>query len=137
MLKAQPKPDIPAPKPNKEINPELNIKTSKVYGVRAVTQSDSPSPNGEFTWIEPEDMVFSEMEYNVCETCGASNGRCGNTVSSNDRTECMNCYDTRKTGQVVVHSNLKRTDAELARTFAIIDPENFSILDPQRYNIVP
>lgn len=56
------------------------------------------------------------MEYNRCMTCGAGDGRAGNLIDG----ECLNCHDTRKTGDVVVHANLNRTEAELKATMAIL-----------------
>lgn len=56
-------------------------------------------------------------EPNVCKTCGAGDGRAGVLING----ECLNCRDTRKTGEVVVHVNLSRTEAELAKTFAILN----------------
>ena len=63
------------------------------------------------------------MQYNTCETCGANNGRAGiliRTVHS-AKSECMNCYDTRRTGEVTVHLNLRRTSEEIAKTCAILN----------------
>lgn len=64
------------------------------------------------------------MQYNVCETCGASNGRAGNLISMTGESpsECMNCYDTRRTGDLTIHANLNRTQEELAKTTAILNP---------------
>jgi hypothetical protein len=56
------------------------------------------------------------MEYNECKTCTANNGRAGTLING----ECQNCYDTRRSGSAVVHANLVRTAAELAKTFEII-----------------
>lgn len=61
------------------------------------------------------------MEYNRCSTCGAGDGRCGVmfiTVEHGE-PECENCYDTRRTGDVVIHTNLTRTHVELLRTMDI------------------
>lgn len=62
------------------------------------------------------------MQYNTCETCGANNGRAGLLIKAGnyDKRECMNCYDTRRTGAATLHSNLRRTPEEIAKTFAII-----------------
>ena len=57
------------------------------------------------------------MEYNKCKTCEADNGRAGLLVNY----ECLNCYDTRKAKSVCIHTSLKRTDAELQRTIAILN----------------
>jgi hypothetical protein len=63
----------------------------------------------------------SKMEYNVCQTCGAKDGRAGNLFSdSGGPFECLNCRDTRKTGAYVIHLDLKRTDEEIDRTMAIL-----------------
>ncbi len=60
--------------------------------------------------------IPGNMEYNVCVTCKASDGRAGNLING----ECMNCYDTRMRGELVVHANLNRTEVELQRTFGIL-----------------
>lgn len=57
------------------------------------------------------------MQYNICKTCGACDGRAGLLIND----ECVNCNDTRKTGAITVHTNLRRTPEELNRTFAILD----------------
>ena len=56
------------------------------------------------------------MQYNVCKTCGAKDGRAGLLIND----ECQNCYDTRNTGKITIHANLARTDEEIQKTFAII-----------------
>lgn len=59
------------------------------------------------------------MEYNTCEICGASDGRCGLMFSSKKITgnkfTCLNCYDTLKTGNIVIHTELNRTDEEIKK----------------------
>lgn len=70
------------------------------------------------------------MEYNTCKTCGANNGRAGLLIND----ECKNCHDTRKSGDIVVHAGLSRTEEELKKTFQIPDnahvhPVFKSILD--------
>lgn len=57
-----------------------------------------------------------KMQYNVCKTCGANNGRAG--MLRND--ECANCYDTRTSGSITIHSSLVRTAEEHKKTFAIL-----------------
>ena len=52
-----------------------------------------------------------EMQYNECKTCEAKNGHAGLLINNN----CLNCYDTEKTGNMVLHSNLKRTEKEVER----------------------
>ena len=62
------------------------------------------------------------MRYNVCETCGAKDGRAGLLICVWDApNECLNCHDTRKTGNIVVHADLDRTSEELRKTMAILD----------------
>ena len=63
------------------------------------------------------------MQYNECGKCKAGNGRCGNCFREKGSSllECLNCHDTRKSGDIVIHANLPRTDEELSRTFAIIE----------------
>ncbi len=60
---------------------------------------------------------MSKMEYNVCGTCGASDGRAGLLING----ECMNCHDTRKSGDISIHTNLPRTEEEILRTFKILE----------------
>jgi hypothetical protein len=64
------------------------------------------------------------MEYNVCGTCGAKDGRTGlliATEKSNCVAECLNCCDTRESGVITIHSNLIRTDEEIEKTMKILD----------------
>lgn len=63
------------------------------------------------------------MNYNVCSTCGACNGRAGLLFGKVgcDLYDCENCRDTKKSGKIVIHSNLPRTEEELKKTFAILD----------------
>lgn len=64
------------------------------------------------------------MQYNECETCGAKDGRAGLLVKTDDNPcfECQNCSDTRKTGDVVIHAHLSRTDEEISKTMNILNP---------------
>ena len=57
------------------------------------------------------------MDFNVCTTCGARDGRAGMLIGPKDSniSECINCRDTRKTGIITLHANLPRTDEEIAR----------------------
>lgn len=57
------------------------------------------------------------MEYNVCKTCGASDGRAGFLING----ECQNCHMTRKKNAVIINGYLPRTDEELKRTMNILD----------------
>lgn len=62
------------------------------------------------------------MEFNICETCGAKDGRAGLLIGrKGGPMECLNCHDTRKSGAITLHSNLERTDEELKKTFSILD----------------
>ena len=63
------------------------------------------------------------MEYNKCNFCGADNGRCvlmTCTKYTNNKAACMNCHDTLKTGNIVIHTNLRRTDKEIKKTISLI-----------------
>lgn len=55
------------------------------------------------------------MQYNKCEQCGAGDGRAGN-LWSNKRLGlhmlCRNCWDTAKTGALVIHADLQRNEEE-------------------------
>ncbi len=57
------------------------------------------------------------MEYNKCKTCFAANGKAGLLIND----ECKNCYDTRKENKIIIHTYLIRTEAELIRTFKILE----------------
>lgn len=59
------------------------------------------------------------MQYNKCKTCEANNGRAGMLIND----ECLNCYETRETGKIVIHANLKRTDNEIEKTMDILTPK--------------
>ena len=66
------------------------------------------------------------MGYNICKTCGASDGRAGNLKTSPSIgafEECANCFDTRESGMIVIHYNLSRKDEELEKTIAILTPK--------------
>jgi hypothetical protein len=64
------------------------------------------------------------MEYNVCGICGAKDGRAGLLIG-NDVTglvhACLNCHETRTTGNIVIHTDLIRTDEEIVKTMAILE----------------
>ena len=66
------------------------------------------------------------MKYNVCSTCGAKDGRAGMLIDTKDGNgaECLNCYDTRKSGEITLHGNLSRTEDEIKKTFKILDSGN-------------
>lgn len=71
---------------------------------------------------ETQSQEKKEMQYNICETCGACDGRAGNLTSQKDGSqlnECINCYTTRQTGEVFI-SCLSRTEEEIKKTKAII-----------------
>lgn len=57
------------------------------------------------------------MQYNICKTCGACDGRAGLLIND----ECRNCHETRKHRVASFHGGLKRTDEEIRKTFAILD----------------
>ena len=63
------------------------------------------------------------MEYNICKICGAKDGRAGLLIGNPKKNlvnACMNCHDTRTTGNIVIHSNLIRTDEEIQKTMNIL-----------------
>lgn len=64
-------------------------------------------------------MNSKTMQYNICKTCGAKDGRAGNLFNE----ECENCYKTRMTGEFCIHTWLKRTDEEIQKTMSIL-PSN-------------
>ena len=51
------------------------------------------------------------MQFNVCGTCGAKDGRAGVLVNG----ECLSCRDSRRTNSCVLHTDLPRTDEEIQR----------------------
>ena len=64
------------------------------------------------------------MDFNVCETCHAMDGRAGNLFRKKGTIgpwECFNCYKTRETGNLVIDASLDRTDEEFKRTAAILE----------------
>ncbi len=66
-------------------------------------------------------IEMTKMEYNVCETCGACDGRAGLVINvKGNPVECKNCYETRKTGAVFIDTTLPRTEAELVKTMNIL-----------------
>ena len=68
---------------------------------------------------------MSKMEYNVCKTCGAKDGRAGmlwgKIIDGVEVAECENCHMTRKSGNCHVNGDLQRTPAELKKTFNILN----------------
>ena len=58
------------------------------------------------------------MKYNECKICKANNGRAGILISKKDEQGglCLNCWHTRRTGNVYIDSSLSRTDEELQLT---------------------
>lgn len=64
------------------------------------------------------------MQYNECKICGAKDGRAGILIGNTSKNlidACLNCHDTRTTGEIVIHLNLVRTDEELKKTFALLE----------------
>ncbi len=62
-----------------------------------------------------------KMQYNVCETCGASDGKAGLLIKEGEGPEeCVNCSTTRTTGEVFIDTSLLRTEEEIKKTIAII-----------------
>ena len=66
---------------------------------------------------------MAKMQYNICETCGANNGRAGLLISNEEGFlfECRNCHTTRKTSEVFIDMSLSRTEEELKKTMAILE----------------
>lgn len=65
---------------------------------------------------ETEKLQKPKMQYNVCKTCGAKDGRAGLLINN----ECENCHTTRKSGIISIHSHLSRTEEEIKKTFNIL-----------------
>lgn len=64
------------------------------------------------------------MGYNICKICGAKDGRAGMLIGNPEKNQpdaCLNCHDTRTTGEITIHANLVRTNEELQKTFAILN----------------
>lgn len=79
-----------------------------------------------FSFICPatSDPEPSIMEYNKCKNCGAFNGRAGVLFSSPYEGYydlCRNCKDTLTKQVITIHTDLHRTEAELAKTFELIE----------------
>lgn len=56
------------------------------------------------------------MEYNTCETCGATEGKCGILIGKKGLPEeCLNCSDSRHENSMVIHSNLVRSEGEILK----------------------
>lgn len=73
-----------------------------------------------------------KMEFNVCETCGAKDGRAGTLIKTSDgSSECFNCRTTRKTGNVSIDASLSRNTEEIERTIAILKPKNKDLNMPE------
>ena len=57
---------------------------------------------------------MSKMQYNVCAVCGAKDGRAGLLISTQELSNaCVNCHETKKTGSMVLHTHLHRTQEEV------------------------
>lgn len=66
------------------------------------------------------------MQYNECKICGAKDGRAGilwGVPSLGIEMACQNCYETKRTGNVVIFSHLIRSEEELQRTINILTTE--------------
>lgn len=64
------------------------------------------------------------MQYNVCKVCGACDGRAGTLMTSPSQgieSACDNCYDSLTTGNMVLHTRLRRTSEEVAKMMAAVD----------------
>lgn len=63
------------------------------------------------------------MGFNICTVCGAKDGRAGMLIGTEEfpNHACLNCHDTRTTKEIVLHSNLIRTDEEIKKTFNILE----------------
>lgn len=64
------------------------------------------------------------MKYNECNYCGAGNGRAGLLWTTHDESikdACENCYQTLKTGSIVLHTHLIRTDEEINKTINLLN----------------
>jgi hypothetical protein len=68
------------------------------------------------------------MQFNKCDHCGAGDGRAGNCFGTEGQEEmyCANCVDTMRSGDVVFHANLRRTDEEIAKTRELVKTETFA-----------
>lgn len=64
------------------------------------------------------------MQYNECGVCGAKDGRAGLLIGNLSKGlvhACLNCHDTRTNGEIVIHSNLIRSEEEIKKTFSLLD----------------
>ena len=62
-------------------------------------------------------MTTDIPEQKSCKICGENNGRAGLLVNK----EFENCYDTRTLGDVRIHLNIGRVDAESSKTMGILN----------------
>ena len=86
---------------------------SHVWDIKEAFEKTSHcGPEKKIQFIEAK-----EIEYNICGTCGAKDGRAGDLING----ECLNCFYTRKTGEVCIHAWLKRTDEEIQKTMDILN----------------
>ena len=63
------------------------------------------------------------MQYNECKICGAGGGRAGLLIGNESMGKveaCLNCHDTRESGEIVLYRHLVRTDEEIQKTFNIL-----------------
>lgn len=68
-------------------------------------------------------MKTKMMQYNVCEVCGAKDGRAGLLIGNKEKAlpfACMNCHDTITKREITIHANLIRNKEELEKTFQIL-----------------
>jgi hypothetical protein len=79
------------------------------------------------------------MQYNVCETCGARDGRAGNLfqkAGDNNPMECRCCWDSRKSGRLVLHSDLERTSEEISRIGVMVSSLDREVLNQEHRKTV-
>ena len=56
------------------------------------------------------------MEFNSCRTCLTPGIRAGDLIGG----QCLNCFDTRVTGELHIYANFGRTQNEIRRTMDIL-----------------
>lgn len=66
------------------------------------------------------------MNFNICGTCGACDGRAGNLFGheGSDVNNCENCRDSLLQNSFVIHTHLKRTKTELDRMMTAVEQHN-------------
>ena len=104
----------------------LRLKNEKLFLWRKVNEFFQQKKKRSIINRKGNKNNMEKMQYNVCETCGAKDGRAGLLIKTKgtNLSECINCHDTRERKEVVIHMRLSRTEEEIKKTMAILDRKN-------------